>query len=336
MRISSSISVVNLTVGISASILLLVVLIIVLVAILSWTYARRKAGAQQKQYSNSDHQDGSFSIQDQSELPASANVYEQVHLSLSTEIIPTAENEAISNTAWQPQADFNGIYSHIDTEQPKTEIQAAEVNTHDDPTYDIVGKENNKEKSRISHNGAPVSSKNEDLIAHNDKASCLIETLNEPKLSEEALEVMYAVVNKKQKKDEDAPPVPPHTVEELYTAVAKNSKITATGDEGRAIQPLPTFMIKEQYTAVQKDSQEVAPPPPPQTVEAPYTAVQKKPKGMSVEDKDEAPPIPPHTVEELYTAVMKKPKSTTEDKEEAPPIPPYKLSFSSGNDKQIR
>ena len=330
-------STIGLTVGISASILVLAVLLIILTVIL-WIYARRKA-ARQKQYS--EQHDGSHSLQDQSELPASANDYEQVHLHSSTPIIPSAESEAISNTAWQPQADFDGIYSHINTEQPKSEAQAAEINTHDDPTYDIVGKENNKEETKVSHDGAPVSSKNEDLIAHNDKANCLVEALNEPKLSKEDLEEMYAVVNKKQKKDEDAPPVPPRTVEELYTAVAKNSKIKAIGDEGRAIQPLPTFMIKEQYTAVPKDkaeNEEFAPPPPPHTVEELYTAVQKKPKSISVEDEDEAPPIPPHTVEELYTAVMKKPKGSTENIEEAPPILPYtidKLSCDLGtsNDK---
>ena len=213
---------IRLTVGISASILVLAMLFIVLTVIL-WIYIKRKA-ARQKQYS--EQHDGSHSIQDQSELFASANVYEQVHIHPSTQIIPSAESETISNTAWQPQADFDGIYSHIDTEQPKSETRAAEINTCDDPTYDIVGNENNKEKRKVSHDGAPISSNlNEDLIAHNDKASYLVETQNEPKLNEEALDGMYAVVDKKRKKDEDAPPVPPHTVEELYTAVAKNSKV---------------------------------------------------------------------------------------------------------------
>ena len=329
-------STIGLTVGMSASILVLAVLLtmIILIVIL-WIYARRKA-VRQKQYS--EQHAGSHSLQDQSELPTSANVYEQVHLHPSTQITPSAESETISNTAWQPQSDFDGIYSHFDTERPKLETQGAEVNTCDDPTYDTVGNENNKEKSKISHDSAPVSSKNEDLIAHNDKASYLVETLIEPKLSKEALEVMYAVVNKKRKKDEDAPPVPSHTVEELYTAVAKNSKVKAKGDEEKPIQdqlPLPTIMIKEQYTAVQKDSKdmvenkEVAQPPPPHTVEELYTAVQKTIKGTSVDCEDEAPPIPPHTVEELYTAVMKKPKGNTEDKEEAPPIPPYTVDNTS-------
>ena len=60
---------------------------------------------------------------------------------------------------------------------------------------------------------------------------------NEPTRSEEALEEIYTV-NKKQKKD---PPVPPHTVEELYTAVAKNSKVNTTGDKDKGLQlPIPT------------------------------------------------------------------------------------------------
>ena len=322
----------RLTVGISASVSVLAVLLIILTVIL-FICTKRKAVGQSEQH------DGSHSIQDQSELPGSANVYEQVHIHPFVEITPSAESEAISNAAWQPQADFDGIYSHIDTEEPKSETRAAKANTDDDPTYDTVGKEINKEKNKVSRDGAPVSSKNEDLIVHNDKASCLVETPNEPKLSKEALEVMYAVVDKKQKKDVDAPPVPPHTVEELYTAVAKNSKVKAIGDEEKPIQdqlPLPTFTIKEQYTAVQRDSKdkvenkEVAPLPPPYTVEELYTAVQKTIKGTSVEGEDEAPPIPPHTVEELYTAVMmKKPKGNTEDKEEAPPIPPYTVDNTS-------
>ena len=54
-----------------------------------------------------------------------------------------------------------------------------------------------------------------------------------------------------------------------------------------------------------------------------YTAVMKKPKENSVNDKV-VPPIPPHTIEELYTAVHKKPKGNTmENEEEAPPIPPH-------------
>ena len=323
-----------LTIGIPGSISLLVVLIIILVAI-PCTYVRRKAIARHKQYSSSEHQDGSLSIQDQSELPTPVNAYEQVHLHSSIEIIHSAESETISNTSWQPQADFDGIYSHIDIQDPKSETQAAEVNDPDDPTYEIIGKQNNKEENQISHDSSRVS---QNLLTLNDKANCSVEIQNKPKPNEETIvnKGMYAVVNKKQKIDEDAPPIPPHTVEELYTAVAKPSKVKAADDEKKAVQSVsshPTSMIEDHYTTVKKDSKdevenEVVIPPPPLSlhrVEELHTptAVPEKPKGMSVEDKEKAPPIPPHTVEELYTAVIKKPKVTIEDEEKAPPIPPY-------------
>ena len=319
---------IGLTVGISASILVLAMLLMILIVVV-WTYARRRA-VRQKQYS--EHHDGSHSVQEQSELPASANVYEQVHLSPSTDITPSAES---GNMPWEPQTDFHGIYSHINTEKPDSATQETEMNTLDDPTYDVVGKENNKEGSNISHDGPPISSNSRDHTAVNNKASSLVE--NEPKRSKEALEEMYAVVNKKQKKDEDAPPVPPHTVEELYTAVAKNSKVDTTGDEDKDYKD-------------NTGNEEVAPPLPPHTVEELYTAVVKKPKGNTVKDKEDtpttppytiidtavkgdlkdeaenedvAPPIPPHTVEELFTAVQKKLKGSAKVEEVAPPIPPY-------------
>ena len=311
-----------------------------------------------KQNSNLEHQDGP-------ELPqveANANPYEQVHLS---EFIPSAENEAISNSFWPPQADLQGIYSCIDTEHPspKPVTQVTKKTTFDNPTYATVDnsrKENGK-KQHINdrQDGLPVPLNGQDFTTPKDKASSLVE--NDPKLGDEALEEMYAVVNKKRKKDDhedaDAPPVPPHTVEELYTAVVKTPKVKAT-DEHKALQlPLPThnIMTKEQDTVVEKDkkdkaeNEEVPPPLPPHTVEELYTAVIKKPMS-NAEAEEVAPPIPPytgdraimrsskdkaeneevtqpfplHTVEEQHTTVMKKSKGS-EGEEEAPPIPPYKL-----------
>ena len=345
LGISSSTFVVDVTVGISAPIFLLVVLIIILVATL-WTYTRRRAARQKQCSANSEHQDGLYSVQDWSELPVIANVYEQVHSNPSTEIIPSAENETISNTSRQPNMDFRAeIYSHINTEQPKSVTQKS---THDDPTYAVIGKGDDKEESKIGHDGPSISSNSHDRTAINNKASCLVE--NEPKLGDEALdhEEMYAVVNKKRKEDEDADalPVPPHTVEELYTAVAKTSKVKATDDKHKALQlPLPTHMTKKQDTLIEKDSKDeeenekVPPPLRPHTVEELYTAVIKKPMNNEeaeevappippyskdkAENEEVAPPIPPHTVEELYTAVMKKSKGSAEDEEKAPPIPPY-------------
>ena len=96
--------------------------------------------------------------------------------------------------------------------------------------------------------------------------------------------------------EEIALPLPPHTVEQLYTAVVKKPKGSAVKDEEDTL-PIPPYTID---TAVKKDS------------------------GDKTENEDVAPPIPPHTVEELYTAVQKKLTGSAEVEEEAPPIPPYR------------
>ena len=335
-------SVAGLAVGITTSILILGLIIILLIAVLLIYSNTRKSA---KQNPNLEHQDGP-----ELQLEANANPYEQVRLS---EFIPSAENEAINNSFWQPQADLQGIYSCIDTEHPspKSVTQVTEKTIFDNPTYATVDNSRieNSKKQHINDRqyGLPVPLNGQHFTTPKDEASSLVE--NESKLVDEA---MYAVVNKKRKEDEDtdAPPVPPHTVEELYTAVAKTSKVKATDDKHKALQlPLPTLMTEKQDTVVEKDTkdraenEEVPPPLPPHTVEELYTAVIKKPM-TNVEAEEVAPPIPPytidtavkknskdkgeneevtpsHTVEEPYTAVMK--KESAEDEEEAPPIPPY-------------
>ena len=99
------------------------------------------------------------------------------------------------------------------------------------------------------------------------------------------------------KDEEETPPIPPHTVEELYTAVEKKPKSNADENKEAPSQ-----------TVLQNTTEDL------------YTAVMKKPKDGSTEA---APLLPLHAMEELYTAVMKKPTESAEDKEEAPPIPPY-------------
>ena len=276
--------VVGLTAGLSTSILILVLLIIFLIAVLLIYNKIRKSA---KQNPTLEHQDGPESPQ----LEANANPYEQVHLS---ELIPSAESEAISNKFWQPQADLQGIYSCIDTERSyplaKPVTQVTEKTTFDNPTYDNSRKESSKEQEiNDRQDGLPVPLNSQNFTSTNDKESSLVE--NEPKLGDEVLEGIYAVVNKKKREeDEDAPPVPPHTTEELYTAVVKTSKVIATGDKENTLKlPIPS----------ETDS------------------------NNNTENEEVAPQLPPHTVEELYTAVQKKPKKGAEDEEEAPPIPPY-------------
>ena len=352
----------TLTVGISASISMFMTLVIILVVVI-WVYIRRKATNQKQDF---EHQDRQYSIDreenTQSQSQANANLYEQVHLSTSTEFIPTAENKSISNIPWQPQADLQGTYSCIDPRHSKPVSQEIEY----DPMYTVVGKGNNKEQCNDSHDGLPV------LATTNNKASATNDS--EPKLVEDTHKDMYAVVNKKLRvekeesalpisshvieklcipadqknpnsstviiNDKRASPISPHRVEELYTVVKYKPK----EDENEDIAPpIPPHTVEELYTAIMKkpkgnaEAEEQAPPIPPYTVEELYTAIMEKPKG-NAEAEEQAPPIPPYTVEELYTAVQKKPKGadTVYSEEEAPPIPPYtvdKLSCNSGNNK---
>ena len=258
-----------------------------------------------KQKKDNEHQDGPFSILDQgesnqSQILANTNIYEQLHLSPPTEIIPSAENEAITNISWQPQMDFHS----------SQELE-------DDPTYAVVS---NKQQRKINHDPVTLSLNQDIIIVTNEKASA--DEDSKPKQGEDTLKEMYAVVKLKGEKEESASPIPPHVVDESYTqAVLQDAKSNVTTDNKEA-----SNRVEELYTTVKKkpkedESEEIAPPIPPHTVEELYTAVQKKPNS-SVGDEEEMPPIPPHTIEELYTAVMKKPENSADEKE-APPIPPY-------------
>lgn len=117
---------------------------------------------------------------------------------------------------------------------------------------------------------------------------------------------------------EAPPPVPPLTVEALYTAVQKpkkrpTAKSGATLGEGGS-PPLPP----------KGDIVGNAPTVPPKTVASMYTAVQKRPKATvkkatgteapTFEFEPVPPPIPPKSVEEAYLAAQKEGK--------IPPIPP--------------
>ena len=75
----------------------------------------------------------------------------------------------------------------------------------------------------------------------------------------DSLEEMYTAVRKKTTDsattatfEETAPTIPPHTVEELYTAVMKKPKARETDDEVEA-PPVPPHTVEELYTAVQKN-----------------------------------------------------------------------------------
>lgn len=114
---------------------------------------------------------------------------------------------------------------------------------------------------------------------------------------------------------EAPPPVPPLTVEALYTEVQKPKKSSTAKNNvmGKgASPPLPP----------KGEIEENSPTVPPKTVASMYTAVQKRPKAKKATDteaptfefEEVPPPIPPKTVEEAYLAAQKVGK--------IPPIPP--------------
>ena len=87
---------------------------------------------------------------------------------------------------------------------------------------------------------------------------------------------LYAAVKKNVKgsameEEEGAPQIPPHTIEELYTAVVKKPKISETDN---APSSIPSHSIEETYTDVQKCS--------------------------AAKNKQEVPPISPLTVEDMH------------------------------------
>ena len=114
---------------------------------------------------------------------------------------------------------------------------------------------------------------------------------NAPPISPYTIDIAVKRDSKdKAETEEDTPSLPPHIVEELYTAILKKLKSNAEAEEAIAIPPYTSD------TAVKRDLKNKA------------------------ENEEVAPLIPPHIVEELYTAVQ---KSFVEIEEVAPPIPAY-------------
>ena len=96
----------------------------------------------------------------------------------------------------------------------------------------------------------------------------------------------------------EASPIPPQTIEMMYIAVQKQSKVN---------------------TRMDSEFEDSTPPPPPQTTEMMYTAVQKRPKdSILAEVEDDAPPVPPYMEKE-----DKETEATAKGSDEGspPPVP---------------
>ena len=94
----------------------------------------------------------------------------------------------------------------------------------------------------------------------------------------------------------EASPIPPQTIEMMYTTVQNKPKVN---------------------TGMDSDFEDSTPPPPPQTTEMMYTAVQKRPKdSILAEVEDDAPPVLPYMEKE-----DKETEATAKGSDEGSPPP---------------
>ena len=260
------------------TIVLALVLAVVVAIIIGLTLKRL---AKKKLDHNSSYSVLSRGTNQQQQLQAPNDMYDQIKLSPLTgqaEFVSNTETDNISRNL-QHQQD---THQRTETQQhgmaslPNATAMNLSPQNHsntsapEQPTYAVVNKIKKKkqqtEKELVHKSKAKDRNEEESvtqgLNGHNTATDGV-----------ESLDQLYTVVKKKPKgratkEDENAPPIPPHTVEELYTAVNKIQKVRAATKE------------------------EEAPPIPPHTVEELYTAVNRTPKGNAADDEEEAPPIP--------------------------------------------
>ena len=96
--------------------------------------------------------------------------------------------------------------------------------------FAVVGKGNNIEQHKDSHDGPPVLPNNHNIAASDDKSSATDDS--KPKLGEDTLKEMYAVVNQKLKveKEENAPLASPHMVDKSYIPADQKESIQQHGN----------------------------------------------------------------------------------------------------------
>jgi hypothetical protein len=267
--------------------------LIIIAVVLIRSYRRRSA----KQQLNTDasystlNRGSGIQVQPRYIQQNSNELYDQIHLSPSTgqtEFIPQPQTENTNNPR------YNSHPVHPDTENSVTNVCGAasagsQINSPA-ATYAAIDK-SNKKKAKKDDTKYTAAEKCTQMVSSSKGAHAEWKH-NPTEGGQKSLDDMYAPDHQDQNKvNSDQESNPPHSMEELYTAVKKKPKSSSTPVNESVSQDL-------------------------------YAAVTKKPKGNSAND-EVVPPIPPHTVEELYTAVHKKPVGNTmEDEEEAPPIPP--------------
>ena len=306
---TSEVVTVAIVLGIIIPILLVLASIVVITLVL---HLRKSTGFKQ----DDDHSYSTLNRENpQQAQPQSSNVglYDQIQLSPftgQTEVIPNAEIERIST-----------LSSHDTDNSPSSEKQhsgQSNVSTCEQPTYSVVKK--SKGKKPRKHWNSAAKQKEEALCPFTSTTKTDIKQVqknhDQKKLQREVTlssshttespEALYTAVKKKPKadKEEKVPPPPPHSVEELYTAVKKKNVKGSAMKEGTS--HIPQHRVEDLYSAV---------------IEKP-----KFNNNPATDDVEASPLIPPYTVEELYTAVQK--GSATKGEEEVPPIPPYTVEDS--------
>ena len=245
-------------IGVSTVILLILSsALIITVVVLIWSYKRRSAKKQlytDNSYSTLSRGSGQ-QIQPQSVQQDSAQLYDQIHLSPSTgqtEFIHKFESANINNPSTTPQ--------------------------NSNPTHSTANASMQKKKGTVEKQKSCPSDTIEELytaVKKKPKGSEPKDEEETPPIPPHTVEELYTVVQKKPKSNADENKEAPsqtvlqNTAEDFYTAVMKKPKGGST-DGTEAAPPSPPHTVEELYTAVIKESagdKEEAPPIPPYTVE---------------------------------------------------------------------
>ena len=336
----SSQSITNLEItGVSVLLLLLVLAVLIIsVLVLLWNYKKKSI----KQKPDAKNEISSYSVLNRGtnqqmqphSLHAPCEVYDQIKLSPSTgqtELVHQTESENINNLI-QPSHDVYHIHSSVETTKhvalqppPPPPPQNADGSLCEQPTYAAVDKSKKKyKKQEPKYNQEKEAEKKGPLVLpyiHKGPSTADQEvhaagTLeNQTSWRQEDLQIVHKNPESgKASKEETVSPIPPHTVEDLYTVVKKKIKKLNNGtmqDDSDAPADEKGFpaqshtadqevhaveMLKDQTVKRQEALQEM------------YACVNKDSKKWKASEDETAPPIPPHTVVELYTAVNKLPK----------------------------
>ena len=293
----------NIAIGVSILILLTLSTILITVVILTWSYKRRYA--KQELYTDTLYstlnRDSGVQVQPALYIQHdSAQFYDQIHLSPSTgqtEFIPKPQSENVNNLSYKSHPTHPKENSVTLSAESQTNPPQAIYAAIDKSKKKQVRKENTNHTA-IEKKSLPVSPYIQKESSSTDKGAHAGGNDDPTMRSQKYLDNMCASDHKNQEKvSSEQESNPPHTVEELYTAVKKKPKGSVPVNEP-ILEDFCTAIMKKP-----KDSSpdgEAAPPIPSHTIEELYTAIQKKPKGSAMKDGEEIPPIPPHTVEGTY------------------------------------